>query len=83
MTSASVELREGGGIFPAAVTARERALSFCNPWFLNIDSFNVSRETEDAFFFCLPTIAAFFFFFTFWYLENQKAYFLLLVYPVM
>lgn len=60
-------------------SARERALSFCNPWFLNTDSFNLSRETEDAFiFFAAPPL----FFFTFLYLENQKAYFLLLVYPV-
>lgn len=83
MTSASVELREGGGICPATVTARERALSFCNPWFLNTDSFNVSRETDDAFIFCLQLLLPLFFIFTFLYLENQKAYFLLLVYPVM
>lgn len=83
MTSASVELREGGGICPATVTARERALAFCNPWFLNTDSFNVSRETDDAFIFCLQLLLPLFFIFTFLYLENQKAYFLLLVYPVM
>ena len=54
-------------------SARETVLSFCNPWFLNIDSFNLSRETEDTFIFCLQLLLPFFFFFTFWYLENQKA----------
>lgn len=44
-------------------SARETALSFCNPWFLNIDSFNLSRETEDTFIFCLQLLLPFFFFY--------------------
>lgn len=53
-------------------SARERALSFCNPWFLNIDSFNVSRETEDAFFFCLQLLLLFFFFKLFGILKIRR-----------